>query len=90
MEVEFSMPHLLPDGNPPPPTNVQEIIATKNERVTAGAQSIGLNDYRTRETMVFDNVRSPMEQLILGKGTDGSKSFARTAHSEGEMFGLSK
>ena len=95
MEVEFSMPHLLPDGSPPPPDNVQELIAFSGEESAAergggGAQSIGLNAYQTRETMVFDQV--PTHSLTWnkpGSATEG-QTFARTAHSEGEMFGLSK
>ena len=92
MEVEFSMPHLLPDGSPPPPTNVRELIKFSDEDglFKGAATSIGLNDYATRETMVFDNVQSPAEKLILGKGTVREVSYSRTAHSEGEMFGLSK
>lgn len=110
VDVEFSMPHLLPDGSPPPPSNVAEIIRTSEDGVSFGSKSIGLNDYSTRETMVFDGVGeaknshrrsaaatpSPPQQqqvdqtLVLNKGTDNELSYARTAHSEGEMFGLSK
>jgi hypothetical protein len=92
MEVEFSMPHLLPDGSPPPPSNVRELLQFHNEDglLKGSSASIGLNDYNTRETMVFDSVQSPLEKLILGKGTNREESYGRTAHSEGEMFGLSK
>jgi len=68
--------------------------------------SIGLNEYKTQEIMIFD---TPEEQdpssfvtswfqgdnnhiLTLGKGTTHPKeevSYRRTAHSQGEMFGLS-
>lgn len=90
MDVEFSMPHLLPDGSPPPPSNVGELIRTNVDGVTFGSKSIGLNEYSTRETMVFDEVRSPLERLVMNEGTDKEVNYARTAHSEGEMFGLSK
>jgi len=84
------MPHLLPDGSPPPPSNVAELIQTKDDGVTFGSRSIGLNDYSTRETMIFDSVQQPWTQYVMNKGTDKEVSYARTAHSEGEMFGLSK
>jgi len=99
MDVEFSMPHLLPDGSPPPPSNVRELIRTAQDGTVFGtSQSIGLNDYNTRETMVFDTVPNndyhrhhPWEtKLVLNPGSEQEQSFARTAHSEGEMFGLSK
>jgi hypothetical protein len=110
MDVEFAMPHLLPDGasSPPPPTKIREILAFEHERhhddddgdnnnVLQGGVSIGLNEYRTRETMVFDtptdnmaNSRNRLQQVILGKGTPQEASYSRTAHSQGEMFGLSK
>jgi len=91
VDVEFSMPHLLPDGSPPPPSNVAEYIKTESDGTTFGSKTIGLNDYSTRETMVFDNVKSAVEQTFtLNKGADTEETFARTAHSEGEMFGLSK
>ena len=51
---------------------------------------IGLNNYSTRETMVFDNYAPTNSRLVLHKGSDQEVSYARTAHSEGEMFGLSK
>lgn len=89
MDVEFSMPHLLPDGSPPPPSNARESLRLQGEQLV-GSESIGLNDYNTHETMIFDRVVSPVERLVLHKGTDEEVSYARTAHSEGEMFGLSK
>ena len=95
MDVEFSMPHLLPDGSPPPPINVRELIRVDNDRTTvvSGSQSIALNDYHTRETMVFDQPSSSnsnaLQRLVLNKGSQHEQSYARTAHSEGEMFGLS-
>jgi hypothetical protein len=91
MDVEFSMPHLLPDGSPPPPKNIRETI-TLNEKDGSmlGSLSVGMNDYSTHETMVFDKVPNPLDNFVMQKGTSEEKSFARTAHSEGEMFGLSK
>lgn len=86
MDVEFSMPHLLPDGSPLPPTNTREAVVFKG---LSTSQSIGLNAYNTHETMVFD-VPSSAQRYVVNTGTDQEKSFARTAHSEGEMFGLSK
>jgi hypothetical protein len=89
MGVEFSMPHLLPDGSPPPPKNVRESISVKGDAMF-GSKSIGLNDYETNEVMVFDKVANPKKQLVVNKGQENEAAFARTAHSEGEMFGLSK
>jgi hypothetical protein len=90
VDVEFSMAHLLPDGSPPPPKNVKEDIEFNEEDgLFLGSQSIGFNDYETHETMVFDSVKNPWEALVLHKGTDNEVSYSRTAHSEGEMFGLS-
>jgi hypothetical protein len=86
MDVEFSMPHLLPDGAPPPPTNTRESVVFKG---VSTSQSIGLNAYNTHETMVFD-VPSSAQRYVVNAGTDQEQSYARTAHSEGEMFGLSK
>jgi hypothetical protein len=89
MDVEFSMPHLLPDGSPPPPSNVRESILVSGEDGSVfGSKSIALNDYRTRETMVFDQV-STGNNMVFHKGTTQEVSYSRTAHSEGEMFGLS-
>lgn len=90
MEVEFSMPHLLPDGSPPPPKNVLEVIALEDESSLdlLGPQSIGLNAYHTTETMVFDKSPSAANALTWVKGDKQGVSYARTAHSEGEMFGL--
>ena len=89
MGVEFSMPHLLPDGTPPPPKNVRESIMVKNDAMF-GSKSIGLNDYSTSEVMVFDKQNDPLTNLVVNKGKSNEASYSRTAHSEGEMFGLSK
>lgn len=113
MGVEFSMPHLLPDGTPPPPKQVRESLAVfgkddlrKNKaegKDNTGLLSIGLNEYNTNEVMIFDDATS-LERAKLSSSTDGSNkanivfnkgkmneaSYSRTAHSEGEMFGLSK
>ena len=84
LDVEFSMPHLLPDGSPPPPKNIRETIqVSEQDGEMLGSLSIGLNAYSTHETMVFD--KNP-NNFISKKGVN----YARTAHSEGEMFGLSK
>ena len=88
MDVEFSMPHLLPDGVPPPPVNTREAIVFQGSS-SSTSQSIGLNAYNTHETMVFD-VPSAAQRYVVHAGTEQETSFARTAHSEGEMFGLSK
>lgn len=91
LDVQFSMPHLLPDGSPPPPKNVREnVMLSPDDGLMYGSQSIGFNDYETHETMVFDSVMNPLEKLVLNKGSNNEVSYARTAHSEGEMFGLSK
>lgn len=89
VDVEFSMPKMLPDGSPPPPKNEKEKIFMANDGLMVGSQSIALNDYATHETMVFDkpNQASQFASIFLGKG-DNKQSYARTAHSEGEMFGL--
>lgn len=92
MDVEFSMPRMLPDGSPPPPKNVRETVQVAGDSMF-GSQSIGFNDYDTHEVMVFDSPSTPISaasNLIMGKGTQNEASYARTAHSEGEMFGLSK
>jgi hypothetical protein len=98
MDVEFSMPHLMPDGSPPPPQSVRESIQlTADETLLFGSQSIGLNDYNTHETMIFDitppHATSKQNDLVMkrtGSNQQQEVSYARTAHSEGEMFGLSK
>lgn len=90
MDVEFSMPHLLPDGSPPPPMNQRETIRN-DDGFMMGSQSIAMNDYETHETMIFDTVTNPLDRaatVVLGKGTDQEAVYSRTAHSEGEMFGL--
>jgi hypothetical protein len=89
MGVEFSMPHLMPDGSPTPPKNVRESITVKDDAMF-GSKSIGLNDYETNEVMVFDKQNDPLTNLVVNKGKGNEASFSRTAHSEGEMFGLSK
>lgn len=93
MEVEFSMPRLLPDGSPPPPSNNRELIRFNedNGEVRGIQSSIALNDYYTRETMVFDRgAPNPLTNLKWTNKQGEVTSYARTAHSEGEMFGLSK
>jgi len=87
VDVEFSMPRMLPDGSPPPPSNVREQINRGEDGLMYGSKTIGFNDYATRETMVFDKPGGKMFNLVLGKG-DNEQSYSRTAHSEGEMFGL--
>jgi len=89
MGVEFSMPHLMPDGSPLPPRNVRESITVKDDAMF-GSKSIGLNEYKTNEVMVFDKQNDPLSNLVVNKGKENEASYARTAHSEGEMFGLSK
>ena len=91
MDVEFSMPHLLPDGSPPPPKNIRETVQMNDASGSMiGSTSIGLNAYSTHETMVFDKNPNPLDNFVMKTGTKEEQSFARTAHSEGEMFGLSK
>jgi len=94
VDVQFSMPRMMPDGTPPPPTNQRESIMRRDiDGVMFGSQSIGFNDYETHEVMVFDKATDPkstFSSLVLGKGTKNEASYSRTAHSEGEMFGLSK
>lgn len=89
VDVEFSMPYMLPDGSPPPPKNEKENIFSGEDGILSGSQSVGLNSYATHETMVFDkpNQASKLTSVILGKGNN-EQSYSRTAHSEGEMFGL--
>ena len=96
MGVEFSMPHLLPDGSPPPPKQVRESLAVfgkedlrKKDSANAGLLSIGLNEYNTNEVMVFDDKGSDAN-IVLNKGKENEARYSRTAHSEGEMFGLSE
>lgn len=102
MGVEFAMPHLLPDGTPPPPKQVRESLAVFgredlrnngiNKKDSAGLLSIGLNEYNTNEVMVFDDLSSNPKDgstnVVLNKGKTNEASYSRTAHSEGEMFGL--
>ncbi|CAJ1958050.1 unnamed protein product [Cylindrotheca closterium] len=38
--------------------------------------------------MIFDKVTENENKLIVSKGMESKASFSRTAHSEGEMFGL--
>jgi hypothetical protein len=93
VDVQFSMPRMMPDGTPPPPVNEREVVRSGIDGVMFGSQSIGFNDYQTHETMIFDKGNGPKSQfstLVLGKGTSNEASYSRTAHSEGEMFGLSK
>mmetsp|Transcript_224 Transcript_224/g.418 ORF Transcript_224/g.418 Transcript_224/m.418 type:complete len:548 (+) Transcript_224:200-1843(+) len=102
MGVEFAMPHLLPDGTPPPPKQVRESLAVfgkedlrknnANTKENSGLLSIGLNEYNTNEVMVFDDT-SPASKdgstnFVLNRGKANEASYSRTAHSEGEMFGL--
>ena len=92
VDVQFSMPRMMPDGTPPPPRNERESI-TVEDGLMYGSQSIGFNDYETHETMVFDSPSTPkseMMSIVLGRGTSNEANYRRTAHSEGEMFGLSK
>lgn len=98
VDVEFSMPRLLDDGSPPPPSGVREtFVANANAADIntggVGLQSVGYNQYSTHETMVFDTVSNGDNVLenIMKLGKKGEeKLYSRTAHSEGEMFGLSK
>lgn len=90
VDVQFSMPRMMPDGTPPPPRNERESI-TIEDGLMYGSQSIGFNDYETHETMVFDSPSTPkseMMSIVLGRGTSNEANYQRTAHSEGEMFGL--
>jgi hypothetical protein len=82
MDVEFSMPHLLPDGTPPPPVSVRETIFAGGPSTT---RAIGLNAYSTRETMVFDSpaTSGKANPFVTKKGTEQEVSYGRTAHSEG-------
>lgn len=86
VDVEFSMPRLLDDGSPPPPSGVRESFDSES-----GLQSVGYNAYSTHETMVFDTPSSKSLENMMKLGKSGDeKLYSRTAHSEGEMFGLSK
>ncbi|KAL7546773.1 hypothetical protein ACHAWF_010107 [Thalassiosira exigua] len=81
------MPRMLPDGSPPPPSGTMETFEGEN-----GLQSVGYNAYSTHETMVFDaasknEVAERAADLVLGRKGE-ERSYARTAHSEGQMFGL--
>jgi len=91
VDVRFSMPRMMPDGTPPPPTNERENVK-ETDGLVFGSQSIGFNDYQTREMMVFDkqDSKSQLMNVVFGKGTNNEQSFSRTAHSQGDMFGLSK
>ena len=89
------MPRLLPVMSPPRSSNVSEKVFNRDtDNLMCGSQSIGLNEHTTRETMVFDSPTDPASyffNLFLGnKNTHNQKSFARTAHYEGEMFRRSK
>lgn len=90
VDVEFSMARMLPDGSPPPPKNQKENVVSDIDGLIYGSSSIGFNDYATHEVMVFDQP-SAKEKLAnfvsLGKDKE-VKTYARTAHSQGEMFGL--
>ena len=86
VDVEFSMPRMnleLDDGGPPPPSGVREKLDSES-----GLQSVGYNAYSTHETMVFDDAGGG-DAMKLGKSGE-EKLYSRTAHSEGEMFGLSE
>ena len=64
-----------------------------NTGAGVGLQSVGYNQYSTHETMVFDTVNNgdSIVENIMKLGKKGEeKLYSRTAHSEGEMFGLSK
>mmetsp|Transcript_49172 Transcript_49172/g.73083 ORF Transcript_49172/g.73083 Transcript_49172/m.73083 type:complete len:537 (-) Transcript_49172:151-1761(-) len=91
VDVEFSMPRMMPDGTPPPPTKIKEIVSVGENGYVVGGQAIGFNDYATHETMIFDKANDPktkFSQLVMNKGKASEMTYARTAHSEGEMFGL--
>ena len=67
VDVEFSMPRLLPDGSPPPPSGVQEVFSSES-----GLMSVGYNQYSTHETMVFDSASNSGSTISgrLGVGID--------------------
>jgi len=84
VDVEFSMPFMLDDGSPPPPSGVRESAGGN-----AGLQSVGYNAYSTHETMVFDNAgRNDMTDMMKLGNKGDEQLYSRTAHSEGSMFGL--
>jgi len=92
VDVEFSMPRFLPDGTPLPPSLKVEQVVSK-DGLPVGSQSIAYNQFNLHEEMVFDrygDTSSPFSQILLGKKDENGiqKSFSRTAHSEGDMFGL--
>lgn len=91
LDVQFSMAKMMSDGTPPPPTNERESIKIREEDgLQYGSRAIGFSEYKTQETMVFDqpkDAKSQFANLVLGKG-DQKATYQRTAHSEGEMFGL--
>jgi len=89
LDVQFSMMKMMSDGTPPPPTNEREVVR-EEDGLQYGSRAIGFNDYKTQEVMVFDqpkDAKSQFANLVLGKG-GGEATYQRTAHSEGEMFGL--
>ena len=101
VNVEFSMPRMndeslfLEDGSPIPPISGIRETYTANDGSGSGGglQSVGYNAYSTHETMIFDNSHTSsnlQNVLTLGRGTNDEKLYSRTAHSEGEMFGLSE
>jgi hypothetical protein len=112
INVEFSMPHLIPEGTSvlasteadyasgtsiSKKTNNLNWLSTGALSSTNVAQPLGLNDYKTTETIVFDKPKTTSDTLIgninnivFNAGKSNERSYARTAHSEGEMFGLSK
>ena len=100
VNVEFSMPRmndeslLLEDGSPVPPIGgIRETYAYDVSGSGGGLQSVGYNAYSTHETMIFDNSHTSsnlQNVLTLKRGTNDEKLYSRTAHSEGEMFGLSE
>ena len=60
------MSRLLPDGSPPPPSNVREKLSNRDtDNLMYGSQSIGLNEYTTRETMVFDSPTDPASYFLI-------------------------
>lgn len=112
INVEFSMPRLIPEGTSaalsttadyPSGTSISRKTSNLNW-LSAGAlsstnvaQPLGLNDYKTSETIVFDNPKTASDtfinninNIVFNAGKNNERSYARTAHSEGEMFGLSK